>query len=98
MTDSKVLQVDQIKRKYELQAIEVFYDLIKRKDKQAITADDIRVAMIAKEIHPFYISKVVGTLVKSAIANRLLLKTTEYKLSARSSKPLPCFICNHKGT
>ena len=93
-----VLQIDQIKRKYELLAIEVFYDLIKRKDQTAITADDIRIAMIAKEIHPFYISKVVGNLVKSAVANKLLLKTNEYKLSPRSSKPLPCLICNHKGT
>ena len=88
------LNVDGIKRKFELITLEIFLNLIKSKD--TITADDFVAACVAKEVHPVYISKQAGALFKSAKANGMLQKTNTYVLSNRSSKPLPVYKCIYK--
>ena len=89
------LNVDGIKRKFELVTLEIFLSLIKSKD--TITADDFVAACVAREVHPVYISKQVGALIKSAKANGMLLKTNTFVLSKRSSKPLPVYKCVNNG-
>jgi hypothetical protein len=72
-------------------AVDIFYRLAH--ERETITADDyVREARRAK-MNPVHISRTCGPLFKSFRANGTLRKTSEYRISERSSKPLPVYVC-----
>ena len=72
-------------------AVDIFYRLAQ--ERETITADDyVREARRVK-MSPVQISRTCGPLFKSFRASGTLRKTSEFRISERSSKPLPVYVC-----
>ena len=95
MTNKEKVNADFAKRQAELAAVEIFLNLIK--SRATITADEFVSECRKHEMSPLDISRLSGALFKSMKANGYIRKTKEFKLSERSSKPLPVYQCVYRG-
>jgi hypothetical protein len=95
MTNKQKVDADFAKRQNDLTAIDIFFNLIKT--NQTITADNFVFECRKHEMSPLEISRTAGALFKSMKSNGYIRKTKEFKLSERTSKPLPIYQCVYKG-
>ena len=79
------------KARWDKAGVEIMFRLVR--ERQTVNADNYVAECRKIEMPPFHISRTCGPLFKSMKANGYLRKTTEYKLSERTSKPLPIYLC-----
>ncbi len=77
------------KSRWDIVAVNIMFSLIK--SKATITADDYILKAKRQDMNPFAITRTAGILFKTFKTNGFIRKTNQFKLSERTSKPLPIY-------
>jgi hypothetical protein len=77
------------RRQWQVKAIEVFFGILKT--HKEITADTFYEKCREVEMPPKLIAEISGGLIKSMLYSGYLNKTKEFRLSERTSRPLPVY-------